>query len=196
MKYGRILLNGDNREGRYMKSDLGYSLIEVLLVITIVGAIVILLTQSLISTTRISTKVEVTNTVKQSGDFAIRILEQHMMTSKQIASSCNGNASPTLSTVDINGRVSTFQCAFDTSNNVNRIASVSGSTTLFLTPENVTLGGANCNDSDMSLLFVCTSTPGRPNVTRIQFSLSQAGLPVDQFERGSISFQTTVSARN
>lgn len=176
----------------------GFTLIEVLVAIAILSGVSIVLSQSFFSISRANTKSELVKDIKQSGDFSVRVMEQMIRSNAGVVSSCttSGTTSKSIQITNPNGLQTTFGCVWDSANNISRLASQSGSTTFYMTPINVTLGGSSCNDAAMSLSFICTSYPSQPNSVKISFTLSQAGVPPDRFERASIPFQTTVNARN
>lgn len=173
----------------------GFTLLEILLAVVIIGGISIILAQSFIATTRGSTKSELVSDIKQSGDFSLKIMEQ-LIRSSQSVTPCIGTPGTSLQVVGNDGGTTTFGCYYDSSLNISRIASESGVNRLFLTPTNVTLGGTSCFDNRMSLRFTCTSYPGQPSSISVMFTLSQQGSPVSQIERAQASFQTTINVRN
>lgn len=176
----------------------GFSLIEVLIAVTILGGISIVLSQSFFALSRANTKAELIKDMKQSGDFSIRVMEQMIRSNISVTSSCTtaGDTTNSLTITNPDGNQTTFGCVWDATNRVTRLASTSGALTSYLSSTNTTLGGANCTDNAMSLDFTCTSFPSQPSSIKVSFTLSQAGVPADRFERASVSFQTTVNVRN
>jgi hypothetical protein len=188
-----ILPSGGN-----MKQQLsqGLSLLEMIVSIAIIGGITIVLSQAFFTTTRGSVKIDLQSEIKQSGDFAMRSLENLIRSSESITSSCTGNPSRQLDVKNPNGTTFSLQCAFDSENNVTRIASVSATGTQYLTGGNVSLGGSDCLEAAMSLWFTCSKPEGQPTSILVSFSLSQKGMPQSSFEAGNQSFHTTINGRN
>lgn len=166
----------------------GFSLIEMLIAIAVLGGISVVLSQSFFTITRSSNKAELQKDIKQSGDFALRIMEQMIRSNESIAS-CTTDE---LQIVNPDGNTTTFGCVDD--NGVARLASQSGVITSYLTSSNLTLG-TTCSAAQLS--FACTNLlTSQPDTVKITFSLSQKGTPVDKFELATGAFQTTVNARN
>ena len=175
----------------------GFTLLEILISISIAGAAGVLIAQVFFTTARTNTKTELLKDVKQNGEFAMGVVERMIRSSLRIESACSdtGTALAALDIVNPNGDTTTFGCALDSG--VTRIASTSSTgITEYLTSSNVTIGGAACTDAGNSLSFVCTSYPDQPIRVTVSFSLSQLGTPPDQFEQASVLFQTTATSRN
>lgn len=175
----------------------GFTLLEILISISIAGAVGVLIAQVFFTTARTNTKTELLKDVKQNGEYAMGIIERMIRNSLRVESTCLDTGT-TLSSIDIlnsNGDTTTFSCILDSG--VTRIASTSSTaTTEYLTSSNVTIGGATCADLANSLSFVCTSYPDQPSKVTVRFSLSQLGTPPDLFETASVLFQTTATPRN
>jgi type II secretory pathway pseudopilin PulG len=179
----------------------GFTLLETLISIGVVGAIGILITQVFFATARTNTKTELLKDVKQNGEYAMSVMSRMIRNSIYIESTCSSTGDPTLSSLDVrnsDGNITTFGCVLDASASVLRVASTSAtnpSNPDYLTSKNVTIGGLSCNDASTTLTFACTSYPDQPPKITINLKMSQKGTPVDQFEKASILFQTTVSPR-
>jgi len=178
----------------------GFTLIEVLISIGILSVISLVLSQSFLSTTRGSMKSEIQSSVKQSGDFAVKTMEQMIRQASSISpATCTSLPLKTLELNNPDGGVTTFRCLYVNPPGITRIASVSGlvnPVTYYLTSSDVTLGGTGCNAAAMTLSFTCTAGPGIPDKVLINFTLSQAGTAHSQAEAARTSFQTTVNVRN
>ncbi len=173
----------------------GYTLIELIIAVAIIAGLGTVLAQSLFTTTRSSTKVERLTDVKQGGEYALNVIERITRNARSLTAVCSESgttptASATITSPD--GYETTFTCAL--SGTVTRIASVSAFGTQYLTSSSVTLGGATC-DAD-SLVFYCTSIADVPKSLKVTFQLLQKGSPVDQFEKASTTFQTSIGLRN
>lgn len=175
----------------------GFSLLEILIAIGITGAITIVIAQSFITTSKGSIKTELINSLKQSGDFSLQIMERAIRSSNTIVSACDGTPNKEIQVRNVDNGVTTFGCVFDETLGISRIASTSATGTVgFITPSTVTLGGDSCTSQSMTLLFTCTSTPGIPQEITVNFDLSQPGTPVNKYDEASVPFEMTVARRN
>lgn len=173
----------------------GFTLIELVIAVAIIAGLGTVLVQALFTTTRSSTKVERLTDVKQGGEYALNVIERMVRNARALTAACTeGGTAPTTfaSITNPDGYETTFSCTL--SGSVTRIASVSAFGTEYLTSSSVTLGGLTC-DAD-SLVFYCTSVADVPKSVKVTFQLSQKGTPVDQFEKASTTFQTSVGLRN
>lgn len=173
----------------------GFTLIELLVAVAIIAGLGAVLAQAFFTTTRSNRKVEKLTEVKQNGEYALAVLERLIRNARTLTASCTSDgmqATPSIAIVNPDGFTTTFQCLLDGS--VTRVASVSSVGTEYLTGSSVTLGGASC-DAD-TLNFYCTSQAQIARSVKVTFQLSQKGTPLDQFEKASTVFQTSISVRN
>ncbi|MGB9585897.1 MAG: four helix bundle protein [Anaerolineales bacterium] len=158
------------------KRSRGFTLIEIMVVVGILGIIAVVGSGAFFSILRGSTKTKTLQMVKQNGDYAISVMERMIRNARSVS---GGGNSITITNPD--GMNTTFSCSG------NMIASNSAS-----------LVSSEVKVDDCSNVF--TVTPGevgiRPAVVKINFNLSQAGTPTRPEEQASINFQTTVSLRN
>lgn len=175
----------------------GFTLLEILISISIAASVGILLAQVFFTTARTNTKTELLKDVKQNGEYAVGIMERMIRSALRVQSTCTA-AGSTLSSIQIvnpNGDTTTFGCLVD--GTVTRIASTSSTAvTEYLTSSNVTIGGASCSDLENSLSFVCTSYPDQASRVTVNFSLSEIGTPPDKRDQASVEFQTSTAPRN
>lgn len=187
-----------------MKNESGFTLLESLVAIGVVATVGILITQVFFATTRSNTKTELLKNVKQNGEYSIDLMTRLIRNSHEVVPADCSSTGLTQKYIDIknpDGNITQFGCLYynDAVNPaVTRIASVSATagSTAYISSSDVTLGGASCADAANSLQFTCTSYPDEPSIVTIQFRFSHRGVPVDQFEKGSILFKTSVSPRN
>lgn len=172
----------------------GFTLLEILVSMGIIGLLSVVMTQTLYTTARSNTKTEILKEVKQNGDFVIDVMSRMIRSSLSVTSSCSsaGTTTSSLTITNPDGRSTTFGCLADSG--VTRVASTSSARTDFLTNSGVTAGGSDCSSS--SLRFVCTGSPGAATSVQIKLTLAQKGTPVAQFEKASATFQTSVTLRN
>lgn len=184
-----ISLSG-SKETMNQKYQGGFTLLEILVSIGVIAVIGTLITQIFFSITRSNVKGEILKEVKQSGEFALQIMERVIRNARNITSTCTpiGYASGSISLTNPDGSSTTLSSGLD--GTVMRISSTTGVTTQYLTSNTITLGAVS------TLQFICTSTADTPSSVKISFSLAQKGTPVDQFEKASAQFQTTVNLRN
>ena len=174
-----------------MKNISGFTLMEVLVSVGIVAILGIVIVQTFFTTVRTSRKTEITRDVKQNGDFALDVMSRMVRSARMVTTVCstNGTQTPTITIVNPDNYTTTFGCVVDGA--VSRIASTSGLRTEYLTSRNVSLG-VDCTNA---LTFICTGLASQKTSVQIKFTLGQVGTPVDQFEKGSSNFQTSVVTR-
>ncbi len=178
----------------------GFTLLEIMITITIMGVIGVLISQVFFTTTRVNTKTELLKDMKQNGQFAMDTMTRMIRASTEINSACptTGIQSTSIQITNPNGQKTTFGCYYDATEGVSRIASSSAYSGLsdYLTSQNVTLGGTSCADTNMSLQFTCTSYADQPSKIIIEYLLKQLGTPNDSFNAASQRFETRVTVRN
>lgn len=172
--------------------ETGFTLLELLVSVTILAVIGTLVAQAFFTVFRSNTKTEILKDVKQSGEQTLLTMTRIIQNAQEV-SVCPGGGTPlnSLAMVNPDGGTTTFGCVLD--GTVTRIASISA-TNEFLTDSHVTIGGSTCAAS--SLVFECTTQSGEPSKITISFSLAQVGTPVDQFETAREDFQGSVIIRN
>lgn len=175
----------------------GFTLLEILMSVSIAGVMGLLIAQVFFTTARSNTKTELLKDVKQNGEYAIHIMERMIRNALKVSSVCSatGSSLKSIQILNPNGDTTTFGCVLDGS--VTRLASTSASGRReYLTSSNVTIGGTSCASVQNSLLFECTSRDDAPTSIVIRFSLSQSDAATDNQNQASILFQTTSTSRN
>jgi prepilin-type N-terminal cleavage/methylation domain-containing protein len=156
----------------------GFTLVEIMIVVGILGIIAVVGSGTFFSILRGSTKTKTLQLVKQNGDYAVSVMERMIRNAKSVS---GGGSSITITNPD--GETTDFSC----SGSPATIASNSAS-----------LMSSEVKVNDCTNIF--TVTPGeagiRPAVVKINFSLSQAGTPSRPEEQTSVNFQTTITLRN
>lgn len=159
-----------------MKMKKGFTLIEIIVVVGILGIVTVMGTNLFFSILRGSTKTKILQLVKQNGDYAITVMGRMIRNARSVS---GGGSSITILNSD--GMTTIFSCG------ENRIASNGAS-----------LVSSEVKVEDCSAVF--TVTPGeagiKPAVVKINFNLSQAAVATRLEEQASVNFQTTVSSRN
>jgi len=175
----------------------GFTLIETLAVVGILGLVVVTSVSIFFLTLKSKRKSSSLTDIKQSGDYVLSIMSQMMRNAKQVSGACT-TGDPGMSSIDIlnpDGQTTTFTCQGHSlgclsalSPASERIASNSALPRLdCLTADDVKL--SNCG-------FSCdNSQSGKPTVITIKFTLEKGDIS-DILGYASHSFQTTVSLRN
>ncbi len=169
----------------------GFTFIEILVATGIIALISGVSAQVFLSASRNAVKSDLIRNIKQNGEYSLEIMSRMIQSAKSI-SACTGAPSASFAIKNQDDRVTTFGCVLD--GTVTRIASGSAIGTAYLTTSGLTLGGATCAQS--SLMFLCTPNSGLPSTVRINFSLSQLGVGVKNYEKASVPFQTTATMRS
>jgi prepilin-type N-terminal cleavage/methylation domain-containing protein len=169
------------------KACKGFTLIEMLMVVFLFGLVMTLSGALFSSVLKGSGKSEVNKEVKQSGDYAMGMMERFIRNAKTV--NCPTSPGSSIIVTDKDGLQTTFLCLLDSG--VAGIASKSGTLAPNrITGNNVTLGSACSGD----LTFTCVSTVIPPQVT-ISFTLKQKEVSARPEDQASVKFQSTVSLR-
>lgn len=170
------------------KKNIGYTLIELLIVVAILGTVGFTATQIFFTVLQSTAKADLTREVKQNGDYAISNMEKMIRNAKSV--SCGSGA-----IILENFETPATQTTFNLSGTVpQQIASSSA----FIGGASTSQGMlTNTKVSASALSFNCNSVAGKPDLVTISFTLSQANATAARpEERASMNFQTTVSLRN
>ena len=168
-----------------IKLKAGFSLIEMIIVVSILGLIAVISSGFLLVSLMASNKAEATKEVRQNGNYALSVIEGLILNSTSVG--CTGVSNEEIWTKDLENNLATV--IFDSAS--KRIASFSGSlgvaTSTYLTGSNVTV--SDC-------IFTCVQDPGRPAKVVINFAVSKGGSGARPSEKASLQFQTTVVTKN
>ena len=156
------------------KNGFGFTLIEVLIFISILVIILGICFSFLLITFSGSSKADALKEVKQNGNFALSSMEKFALSAKKVE--CSSNL---LTVTMLDGKVTDFIC------DGVKISSRSSSLTTFLTDDNVVV--SNC-------VFTCTANPGTPAMVGISYTVNKNSLRVS--EKASLNFETKVIVRN
>lgn len=165
----------------------GFTLVEILVVISILAIIVVAGSNMFFTLLRGSNKTKVLQSAKQNGNYAISVMERMIRNARNISGS---GSSIVIQNPD--GQQTTFECC-GTSPDL-MIASRSG--TLTCQQTRLTSGEVKVSSCPAVFSVVSGVIGTKPAVVTIKFSLSQAGITTRPEEQATIDFQTTVSLRN
>lgn len=168
----------------------GFTFIEMLVSLSIIGVVALIASGFLISSLRTSGKAELNKIIRQNGNYALSVAEGLIINSKKV--SCGDPNDPIPSTkevwiTDINDQLSKFICddaaAF-------KISSSSGAAL----PVSVDLTGSNVEARDCT--FACVVVSGRPTTVNIKFTVQQKGTTGSPNDQSKIIFETKVVTKN
>jgi len=161
----------------------GFTLIEIIVVVGILGIIMIMGSNLFFSILRGSTKTKILQLVKQNGDYAISVMGRMIRNARSVSGSGSS-----ITIVNPDGRPTTFSCSDLDANGANEISSNSAR----LINDEVKV----INNCSNVFSVIAGEVGTRPDVVTINFTLSQAGVTTRPEERASVNFQTTISLRN
>jgi len=173
-----------------MKHQKGFTLLEILITLSLLGILMVVSSQMFLSILKGSTKSRVLTRVKQEGDFALGVMEQMIRNARIIQENSEGTVcEASMSRLRINGADGHWtEFYFDPANQ-------------WIASESSDLIGseARLTSSDVSLQqgrFNCIAgNDSGPDKVAISFTLTQAsGERVE--ETASVGFQATVFLRN
>lgn len=171
----------------------GFTLLEVIVSVSIVAIVGVVISQAFFTTTTSGTKSQALQEIKQNGDYALTIMERMIHNAVRVTNVCDasGELAPSVTIQNLDGGLTTFGCqAFES---YTRIASTSGTSVVYLTDKGISLGAATC-DTD-SLEFTCTKDPGGATKVGIFFRLQTTGVGT-VIQSTLPEFVTTVTLRN
>jgi len=158
----------------------GFTLIEMMVTIAIVGVVAVITTGFLFSSISGSGKAEIGKEARQNGNYALNVMQRMILNSKSVSCPAGGKQ---IDVRDINDNLTEFFCDDDPDNEKFKISSNSAD----LTGDNVAVSGCD---------FSCVTFAGKPSRVSIEFSVSQKGVSSRPSESGKIDFKTEVMTRN
>jgi len=191
-----MVINIEHRT-KNKEQSFGFTLVEILVVVGILGIIAVVASTIFFTTLRSSGKTKVLTTVKQNGDYALSVMERLIRDSEEVITNSDNKVCESgmkeIKLKRIDGTMVEFACLEEGTAN-GRIASNSAR----LTSSEVKVDSCSFDCSCPVAFPNCTSqgTKFYPKTVTIKFTLSQAGATVRPEEQATINFQTTVSTRN
>lgn len=157
----------------------GFSLLEILVVITVFSILAILTTQAVILTIRGAKKSESLTKVRGNIDYSLAVIERNIRNADSVEG-CPFSDSSVVTYQDENGVTTSFSC--DSEEDIGYIASASGRLT--------------SNEVDVtSCSFTCEEGVGEAN-SAITVSVSAQDAVLNAMEGGEVTISTKIFLRN
>lgn len=169
----------------------GFTLVEILVVVTLLGLMAATVTQIFVLGLRSQSKSEALKEAKQNGDYTLSVMERMIRNASDISSSCN-TSSDQLTIVNPDGFTTTFLCTDGAD-----ISSASGGMPV-PTPDmsySLTSSKVAINNCIGAFTVVCPTPPINPKYVFIDFTVNQAGVTPAPGANISLDYQSTVSLR-
>lgn len=181
----QLFNKGIHKRGLAPRLCEGFSVIEMLVVIALLGIISAIVTQVLVISVRSNLKAEIQKEVKQNGDYAMAIMERAIRNATDVdVGGCNVSSNHvTITNPDATN--TTFTC----NNAPKKIISSSG-------------GGVDLTNNRVAwnttctFRVICPTPPIRPKYVYINFTLTQAGVTADPNSSASLPYQSTIELRS
>lgn len=179
----------------------GFTLLEIVIAIGIVALLVVVLSQSFITTTRTNIKTNLMNTIKQDGDYAMETMSRLIRGAKGVPTgyTCR-STQETLRVTNLDDTTIEFGC--DAPSGVARIYyQVDSNPKNYITGTNVTLRDFSSLATDCSgspIQFTCTEYQDlrKHHTVKIKYQLSQMQNTAIPSDTASMTFESSVTMRN
>ncbi|OGG25178.1 hypothetical protein A3E42_01290 [Candidatus Gottesmanbacteria bacterium RIFCSPHIGHO2_12_FULL_40_13] len=172
-----------------MTLNKGYSLIELLVVITLISVLGTLTAETFLLGIRAQAKSEVMKEVKQNADYVGQVIDNMVRNSIDIEEAqCNSDTGQTLTIQNPDGNYTTFDCTGSVMSSISGIFPVP---TVSLNLSSTRVAIEECN-----FRIICPTPPLNPKYVFLNFKVSQTGSSLPKEQQASIEYQTTVSLRN
>jgi prepilin-type N-terminal cleavage/methylation domain-containing protein len=171
----------------YKKNQAGFTLIEILVSVTVMGILSVLIAQVFFTTVRSNTKTELIKELKQNGDYSMGVLTRMIQNAKSV-DVCDEHL---LQITNMDDSITNIMPESSSNPhpppaNICRIVASSS----FLTSSIITLSG-NCADA---LTFECEKIGDIWRSVKISFTLEHTG--ASTFENASLPYESTIVLRN
>ncbi|MBU2577209.1 type II secretion system GspH family protein [Patescibacteria group bacterium] len=165
---------------KIFKENKGYSLMEMIVVISLLGVVGVIVSGFLISTMKANSKAEITKEVRQNGDYVLSVLQGAILNSLSVSCTNPSANIKIIRVTDLNNQITDYTC------NITEKKISSGSARLTGTNIAVT----NC-------IFSCNTTSGRPTKVTIDFTIgNKSSTNLRPEEKSSVNFKSEVITRN
>jgi len=160
----------------------GFTLIEIMIVVVILGIIVVIGSGAFFSILRGSTKTKTLQMVKQNGDYAISVMERMIRNARILIYPTTDSTVASITIENPDGGETVFSCESDR-------ATISSNGASLLSNE--------VKVSDCNIFEVTVGQPEvKPATVKINFNLTQVEITNRPEEQAEVNFQTTVTLRN
>lgn len=174
----------------------GFTLIEILISVTILATVMVLISQVLFTSTHVNTKSVLLQDIKQNGEYSLDVISRSVRGARAWYRNCADGQTSTDSAMILtnDNETITYMCVSDGA--AARIASVSATgNKRYLTNNTMTLSAGNGIDcSDSTLTFSCPSAPD--DAMTISFTLSQRSTSTSVYDIAKQTFETSVKPRS
>ncbi len=159
----------------------GYTLIEIIIVVGILGIIATVGSVMFFSILKSSTKTKIFHLVKQDGDYALSVMVRMIRNARELVSPTEDSVTSSITIKNPDGRTTTFACD-----------------SYLITSNSASLISSGVKVSDCNNIFdVKVGEPGiKPAEIKINFSLTPAEEGARPEEKVEVDFQTGVILRN
>jgi prepilin-type N-terminal cleavage/methylation domain-containing protein len=165
----------------------GFTLIEILVSLTIIAIIGVVIVQTFLTTVRANTKAEVMREIKQNGDIAMSVITKRILAANTVITPIG--TSDSLTITDSEG-VNEYTYQAEEIDGLCRISEITGVDHVAMISKSVTVH--NC---DMDFV-VNDNGDGVANRITVSFRLLQANSSEDVIDKATMRFQTTTVMRN
>lgn len=170
-----------------IKNNKAFSLIEMLVAISIFAVIGVLVTTSMALTLRSSKKSDSLVRVRESLNYSLASLERQIRNSERITSTCaiTGTVSSSITYVSLEGISTQFDCISPGVSGY--IASGSGALAKRLTPDDISVTACS---------FTCTKAVNSPAIIKVNVTAKDKNTTGTETEKGSVSTTMEIITRN
>lgn len=163
-----------------MVKKLGFSLIELIVVIGLLGLLTLAISSMMLTSVITSTRIRTTTKIKQAGNYALGQI-QGMIRNTKIFSFCDSQ-SGSLEIINPDGGTTTIFSTLD-QNGTPRIASNSA---IYLTPATIDV---------TNFVLTCAPSDTEPTLVKVAFDLQDNG-SASSTRNPILHFETSVNLRN
>ena len=163
----------------------GFTLVELLVSITLMAVIGVAINTIFITTLKSANKADIMKEIKQNGEYASTVMEQMIRNAQTIQDvgglgvcTSAGLSGSSIRILNSDDHTSTFQLS------AGQISSTGGMLT------------NNLKTSATNLIFTCSKIGNAPPTVTFSFTISQLGTPAKAEEKATMNFRTTVSLRS
>lgn len=186
----------NKRKNSIINRRSGFTLLEVLITVVIVGVLSLSLSSMLISLFRSASKTETVKEVKQNGEYALSVMQLKIRNALDVTSDCSsfGPVNHNITILNQDDTTSNFLCLDNRiKESIAPVSDPSNIESYYLTNTSVSVS-ASCN----SLEFTCTvsASDGKSKLVKIEFTLTQSAVSPIAAERAKESFSAQVNLRN